>query len=87
MLISFPLSRFLSFSCFREVLCVQLLFLRIISGCADGKIRILNLLTGECIRVLRGNSKCDPVLSLSATEERYKSVPVQDFRRNFCCTC
>ena len=54
----------------KEVLCVELCYLRIISGCADGKIRVLHLHTGECLRVIRGNSKCEPILSLCATDNR-----------------
>jgi hypothetical protein len=45
-------------------------YLRAITGAADGKVRIWNLLNGECIRVVRGNSKCDPVLSLSIVDNR-----------------
>ena len=52
------------------MLCVELQYLRAITGAADGKIRIWNILNGECIRVMRGNSKCDPVLSLSIVENR-----------------
>ncbi len=44
--------------------------MRAITGSADGKIRIWNILNGECIRVVRGNSKCDPVLSLSIVDNR-----------------
>ena len=54
----------------KAVLCVELCYLRIISGCADGKIRVLHLHTGECLRVIRGNSKCEPILSLCATANR-----------------
>ena len=54
----------------KQVLCVVLRYLRIISGCADGKIRVLHIHTGECLRVIRGNSKCEPVLSLCATSNR-----------------
>ena len=54
----------------KAVLCVELCYLRIISGCVDGKIRVLHLHTGECLRVIRGNSKCEPVLSLCATANR-----------------
>lgn len=41
-----------------------------ITGCADGKIRVINMLSGECLRVLRGNSQCDPIITLCATENR-----------------
>ncbi|KAJ1130568.1 hypothetical protein NDU88_008919 [Pleurodeles waltl] len=47
----------------KEVLCLELLYLRVITGCADGKIRVFNLLSGDCLRVVRVNSKADPVAS------------------------
>ncbi|XP_031824284.1 CMT1A duplicated region transcript 1 protein isoform X1 [Sarcophilus harrisii] len=47
----------------REVLCVAFLYLRVISGCADGKIRIYNFLNGTCLKVMKANSRGDPVLS------------------------
>uniref|UniRef100_A0A8D2ITN5 F-box/WD repeat-containing protein 10 n=1 Tax=Varanus komodoensis TaxID=61221 RepID=A0A8D2ITN5_VARKO len=40
-----------------EVLHLGFLYLRVISGCADGKIRIFNFLTGTCLRVMRANSR------------------------------
>ncbi|XP_057570535.1 F-box and WD repeat domain containing protein 10B [Hippopotamus amphibius kiboko] len=47
----------------KEVLHVALLFLRVISACADGKIRIYNLLNGNCLKVMKANGRGDPVLS------------------------
>nr|XP_012603333.1 CMT1A duplicated region transcript 1 protein isoform X1 [Microcebus murinus] len=47
----------------REVLHVSLLFLRVISACADGKIRIYNFLNGNCLKVIKANARGDPVLS------------------------
>ncbi|XP_032136103.1 CMT1A duplicated region transcript 1 protein [Sapajus apella] len=47
----------------REVLHVSLLFLRVISACADGKIRIYNFLDGNCLKVIKANGRGDPVLS------------------------
>jgi hypothetical protein len=44
--------------------------LRAITGSADGKIRIWNVLNGDCIRVMRGNSRCDPILSMSIIDNR-----------------
>ncbi|NWS40903.1 FBW10 protein, partial [Probosciger aterrimus] len=35
-----------------EVLSLEFLYLRVLSGCADGKIRIFNYLTGICLKVL-----------------------------------
>lgn len=43
---------------------MSFLFLRIITGCMDGKIRIFNFLTGDCLRVIKTNIKQCPVLSL-----------------------
>ncbi|XP_059387548.1 F-box and WD repeat domain containing protein 10B isoform X2 [Carassius carassius] len=48
----------------KEVLTMSFLFLRIITGCMDGKIRIFNFLTGHCLRVIKTNMKQCPVLSL-----------------------
>nr|XP_005887316.1 PREDICTED: F-box/WD repeat-containing protein 10 [Bos mutus] len=47
----------------KEVLHVALLFLRVISACADGKIRIYNFLNGNCLKVMKANGRGDPVLS------------------------
>ncbi|XP_059237120.1 F-box and WD repeat domain containing protein 10B isoform X2 [Mustela nigripes] len=47
----------------KEVLHVALLFLRVISACADGKIRIYNFLNGNCLKVMKVNGRGDPVLS------------------------
>ncbi|CAF4209340.1 unnamed protein product [Rotaria sp. Silwood2] len=54
----------------KEVLCIEFLYLRILTGCADGKIRIWSVLSGFCLRVMRGNSVSDPVTSLTATSNR-----------------
>ena len=54
----------------REVLCIELKYLRAITGAADGKVRIWNILNGDCIRVLRGNSRSDPILSMSIVDNR-----------------
>lgn len=47
----------------REVLHVSLHYLRVISACADGKIRIYNFLNGNCLKVIKTNARGDPVLS------------------------
>ncbi|XP_016041971.2 F-box and WD repeat domain containing protein 10B isoform X2 [Erinaceus europaeus] len=47
----------------KEVLHVALHFLRVISACADGKIRIYNFLNGNCLKVMKVNGRGDPVLS------------------------
>ncbi|XP_053749081.1 F-box and WD repeat domain containing protein 10B isoform X4 [Panthera pardus] len=43
----------------KEVLHVALLFLRVISACADGKIRIYNFLNGNCLKVMKVNGRDD----------------------------
>lgn len=52
------------------MLCLEFQYLRAITGSSDGKIRIWNILTGDCIRVLRGNSRSDSILSMSITDNR-----------------
>lgn len=52
------------------MLCLEFKYLRAITGSADGKIRIWNILNGDCIRVMRGNSRCDPILSITTTDNR-----------------
>ncbi|XP_026265204.2 F-box and WD repeat domain containing protein 10B isoform X3 [Urocitellus parryii] len=47
----------------KEVLHVSLHYLRVISACADGKIRIYNFLNGNCLKVIKTNARGDPVLS------------------------
>nr|XP_058903526.1 F-box/WD repeat-containing protein 10-like [Kogia breviceps] len=47
----------------KEVLHVALLFLRVISACADGKIRIYNFLNGNCLKVMKASGRGYPVLS------------------------
>ncbi|NXJ72330.1 FBW10 protein, partial [Rostratula benghalensis] len=54
----------------KEVLSLEFLYLRVISGCADGKIRVFNFLTGACLKVLMANSRGDPVSSFCAAENR-----------------
>ncbi len=50
----------------KGVLCLEFLYLRAITGSEDGKIRIWNMLTGQCLRIIRGNSRSDPVLDIIA---------------------
>ncbi|CAN0017244.1 unnamed protein product [Lampetra planeri] len=54
----------------REVLSVALLYLRVVTGCADGKIRVFNLLSGDCLRVMRGNSHSEPITYLATSDSR-----------------
>ncbi|NXD10629.1 FBW10 protein, partial [Nothocercus nigrocapillus] len=54
----------------KAVLFLEFLYLRVISGCADGKIRIFNYLTGSCLKVMRANSRGDPISSFCVAENR-----------------
>ncbi|NWZ92865.1 FBW10 protein, partial [Nesospiza acunhae] len=54
----------------KEVLSLEFLYLRVISGCADGCIRIFNFLTGTCLRVLEPSGSGDPVSALCVTGNR-----------------
>ncbi|XP_072098258.1 F-box and WD repeat domain containing protein 10B isoform X1 [Mobula birostris] len=52
-----------------EVLCLHHLYLRLLSGCSDGKIRIFDLYRGTCLRVMRASGRGDPVLSFYLSEK------------------
>lgn len=54
----------------KEVLCLEVLFCRVITGSADGKLRIWNLLNGDCLRIIRGNSKNDAINTVRASGDR-----------------
>ncbi|NXV07144.1 FBW10 protein, partial [Cettia cetti] len=54
----------------KEVLSLEFLYLRVISGCADGHVRIFSFLTGACLRVLEPSSSGDPVSALYAAGNR-----------------
>ncbi|XP_013084190.2 F-box and WD repeat domain containing protein 10B-like isoform X2 [Biomphalaria glabrata] len=54
----------------KEVLCLEFVYLRVITGSADGRIRIWNLITGQCCRIMRGNSRSDPILAMVAIGDR-----------------
>lgn len=51
----------------KEVLCLEFLFCRVLTGSADGKLRIWNLLNGDCLRIIRGNSKNDALTTIRAS--------------------
>uniref|UniRef100_A0A673JVD6 F-box and WD repeat domain containing 10 n=1 Tax=Sinocyclocheilus rhinocerous TaxID=307959 RepID=A0A673JVD6_9TELE len=61
----------------KEVLTMSFLFLRIITGCMDGKIRIFNFLTGDCLRVIKTNMKQCPVLSLHTHHNTSPTSPLR----------
>ncbi|XP_068025784.1 LOW QUALITY PROTEIN: F-box/WD repeat-containing protein 10-like [Melanerpes formicivorus] len=54
----------------KQVLSLEFLYLRVITGCADGKIRIFNYLTGSCLKVLTASSRGEPVSSFCVAEDR-----------------
>ncbi|NXM80487.1 FBW10 protein, partial [Oenanthe oenanthe] len=54
----------------KEVLSLEFLYLRVISGCADGHIRIFSFLTGTCLKVLEPSSSGDPVSALYVAGSR-----------------
>ncbi|XP_050837545.1 F-box/WD repeat-containing protein 10 [Serinus canaria] len=54
----------------KEVLSLEFLYLRVISGCADGCIRIFNFLTGTCLKVLEPGGSRDPVSALCVAGNR-----------------
>jgi len=52
------------------VLCMEFMYLRVITGAEDGRVRIWNMISGQCCRIMRGNSQSDPVLSIYAINDR-----------------
>ncbi|NXL22010.1 FBW10 protein, partial [Setophaga kirtlandii] len=54
----------------KEVLSLEFLYLRVVSGCADGCIRIFNFLTGSCLRALQPSGSGDPVSALCVAGNR-----------------
>ncbi|KAK7919251.1 hypothetical protein WMY93_010535 [Mugilogobius chulae] len=48
----------------REIQSLTLSYLRVVTGCADGKIRIFNFLTGDCLRVIMAGAKSNHILSV-----------------------
>ncbi|KAL3876526.1 hypothetical protein ACJMK2_034367 [Sinanodonta woodiana] len=54
----------------KEVLCLEFMYMRVITGSADGRIRVWNIMTGHCCRIMRGNSKSEPIHSIIANGDR-----------------
>ncbi|XP_036250726.1 F-box/WD repeat-containing protein 10-like [Molothrus ater] len=54
----------------KEVLSLEFLYLRVVSGCADGCIRIFSFLTGTCLKVLEPSGSGDPVSALCVAGNR-----------------
>ncbi|XP_056433653.1 F-box and WD repeat domain containing protein 10B [Gadus chalcogrammus] len=47
-----------------EVRSLALAYLRVVTGCEDGKMRVFSLLNGDCLRVIKAGSKLNPILSV-----------------------
>ncbi|KAI3365072.1 hypothetical protein L3Q82_010192, partial [Scortum barcoo] len=54
----------MTFSHPKEVRSLTLLYLRVVTGCADGKIRVFNFLTGDCLRDITAEAETGRILSL-----------------------
>uniref|UniRef100_A0A3Q3JNJ7 Uncharacterized protein n=1 Tax=Monopterus albus TaxID=43700 RepID=A0A3Q3JNJ7_MONAL len=48
----------------KEVKSLALVYLRVVTGCADGKIRIFNFLTGDCLRDITAEAETGRILSV-----------------------
>uniref|UniRef100_A0A3B4F3U1 CMT1A duplicated region transcript 1 n=1 Tax=Pundamilia nyererei TaxID=303518 RepID=A0A3B4F3U1_9CICH len=57
----------ITFSHQKEVKSLTLLYLRVITGCVDGKIRIFNFLTGDCLREITAETGTGRLLILVNT--------------------
>ncbi|KAM8729516.1 F-box and WD repeat domain containing protein 10B [Acanthopagrus schlegelii] len=48
----------------KEVKSLTLVYLRVVTGCVDGKIRVFNFLTGDCLREITAEAETGQILSL-----------------------
>uniref|UniRef100_A0A672F5D4 F-box and WD repeat domain containing 10 n=1 Tax=Salarias fasciatus TaxID=181472 RepID=A0A672F5D4_SALFA len=48
----------------KEVKALTLAYLRVVTGCVDGKIRIFNFLTGECLKDITAEAEAGLILSV-----------------------
>ncbi|KAM9336934.1 F-box and WD repeat domain containing protein 10B [Symphorus nematophorus] len=48
----------------KEVKSLALIYLRVVTGCVDGKIRIFNFLTADCLREITAEAETGRILSL-----------------------
>ncbi|VEL17615.1 unnamed protein product [Protopolystoma xenopodis] len=46
-------------------------YLRLVTGCMDGRIRIWSLITFNCLREFRGNQYSDPILAICHSENSF----------------
>ncbi|KAF7668183.1 hypothetical protein LDENG_00028450 [Lucifuga dentata] len=54
----------------KEVKSLTLTYLRVVTGCTDGKIRIFNFLTGDCLRVITAADEPNRILSMHFHDSR-----------------
>ncbi|XP_032358183.1 F-box/WD repeat-containing protein 10 isoform X1 [Etheostoma spectabile] len=62
--------RLMTFNHPKEVKSLTLVYLRVITGCVDGKIRIFNFLTGDCLRDITAEAETGRILSLHFHDNR-----------------
>lgn len=55
----------------REVKSLTLVYLRVVTGCEDGKIRVFNFLTGDCLREITAEAETGQILSLHFHDDRW----------------
>uniref|UniRef100_A0A8C2Z1J8 F-box and WD repeat domain containing 10 n=1 Tax=Cyclopterus lumpus TaxID=8103 RepID=A0A8C2Z1J8_CYCLU len=66
----------------KEVKSLTLVYLRVITGCVDGKIRIFNFLTGDCLRDIPAEAQAGQILSLILVNAR-SGVKLYQFAKVF----
>ncbi|KAK9530107.1 hypothetical protein VZT92_011636 [Zoarces viviparus] len=72
----------------KEVKSLTLVYLRVITGCVDGKIRIFSFLTGDCLRDIAVEAETGRILSLHFHDNRIlvnatSSVKLYQFAKVF----
>ncbi|XP_071318147.1 F-box and WD repeat domain containing protein 10B isoform X2 [Trachinotus anak] len=72
----------------KEVKSLTLVYLRVVTGCVDGKIRIFNFLTGDCLRDITAEAETGRLLSLHFHDNRIlvntaSSVKLYQFAKVF----
>lgn len=55
----------------REVFSLTLTYLRVVTGCVDGKVRVFNFLTGDCLRVIEVETESHQILSVHFNDSRW----------------
>uniref|UniRef100_A0A3Q1BDQ1 F-box and WD repeat domain containing 10 n=1 Tax=Amphiprion ocellaris TaxID=80972 RepID=A0A3Q1BDQ1_AMPOC len=66
----------------KEVRSLTLVYLRVVTGCVDGKIRIFNFLTGDCLREITAETETGRILSLILVNSA-TSVKLYQFAKVF----